>query len=582
MKRQFFFWAVIALLTACSGSKENSSDTAIITGEGGRVYGGAIHISTPEQIGSVAPYNLLVLSAANLSTQLFEGLTRLSPKDLSVQPLLAEKWEVDPAGTSYTFYLKKDVFFHDNACFKDGKGKQLTAHDVAYTFKKVCSDFPGNNAFNSTLRDILVGANEFFQASSSESPLTEIAGFKIVDDYTFQLTLQNPNPLFLSILASPVMGICSEEADKMYGLDNKVGTGPFVYHHADENRLVLVKNASYHGTDELGNKLPFTDSLLVHYIESKKIELDWFENDKLDLVIGLPSESIKDIVEKQIANFENRPPKYVLSRNPEMATQYYEFNLQKPHFKNVKVRQAFNYAINREKIITDILKGEAYGPGIYGITPPTFKGYDITRIKGYDYNPEKARTLLAEAGFPGGKGFPVIKLELNSGGSKNVNVAFEIQKQLESTLGVKIDIEVVSLQQKIEDAKYGRADIFRSAWIADYPSPDNFLYLLYGKNVPASPDQPSYPNVMRYVNKDFDALYEKGRILLNDEERFETFYKAEQLAMDDAPVMVVWYDEKYTLQKARLQNYFSNPMNIKYFADVFLKTPVAEQKSAAK
>lgn len=584
--KKLLIYTVLSLATAsfssCSDSEQKKTHTQN-EGKGGKIYGGIINISEAEKVENIAPYSLTILSSSHVSSQIFEGLVKLNPKDLSIQPLLAEKWEVDENETKYTFYLKKGVLFHNDPCFKEGKGREFNAQDVKYTFQKICTSFPTNYSFNSTIKDIVVGANDFFAASNSEKPITDLEGVKIIDDYTVEIYLTKPSPLFLYTLASINMSIVSEEADEMYADKNVIGTGPFVYQKpSDESSLTLIKNKDYHGVDELGNKLPFIDTLEVFFIESKKMELDWFENDKLDLVVGLPSESIKDMVEKQISNFENKPPKYVLSRNPEMATQYYEFNINRPHFKNIKVRQAFNYAIDRDKIINEILKGEAYGPGVHGLTPPTFKGYDITKITGYNYDPEKAKKLMAEAGFPNGKGFPTIKLELNSGGSKNVNVAFEIQKQLQSTLGIKIDLEVVSLQQKVEDAKYARADMFRSAWIADYPSPENFLVLLYGKNVPGSLDQPSFPNVTRYVNPQYDELFEKGKQLSNEEERYEFFYKAEQLAINDAPVMVIWYDEKYTLQKSHLQNFYSNPMNLRYFADVYLKAPTPAEKSAKK
>lgn len=580
MKNLIVYSSLIIGLISCNSSTNtvNNND-----GKGGKIYGGKVNMSEAEVVKTIVPYSLTILSASHVSSQIFEGLVRLNPKDLSIEPLLAEKWEIDPSGTKYTFYLKKGVLFHNDPCFKNGTGREFNAHDVKYTLQKICTNTPYNSAFHFTVKDILQGANDFYSASTSNNPISELEGVKIIDEYTIEINLTKSYPLFLNILASASMAIIAQEADEMYAEKNVIGTGPFVYQKpTDESSLTLVKNKEYHGVDELGNKLPFIDTLMVFFIESKKVELDWFENDKLDLIVGLPSESIKDMVEKQISNFENRPPKYVLSRNPEMATQYYEFNLSRPHFSKVKVRQAFNYAIDRDKIINDILKGEAYGPGIHGLTPPTFKGYDITKITGYTYDPEKAKKLLAEAGYPNGKGFPTIKLELNSGGSKNVNVAFEIQKQLQSTLGIKIDLEVVSLQQKIEDAKYGRADLFRSAWIADYPSPETFLVLLYGKNVPGSLDQPSFPNVTRYINSQYDEFFEKGKQTLNEEERYEYFYKAEQIAMNDAPIMVIWYDEKYTLQKSYLQGYYSNPMNLRYFADSYLKTPIPEEKTAKK
>ena len=238
--------------------------------------------------------------------------------------------------------------------------------------------------------------------------------------------------------------------------------------------------------------------------------------------------------------------------------------------------------MDKNKIIEDVLKGEAYGPGVYGISPPTFKGYDITKIAGYDFDRSKAKKLLAEAGYPEGKGFPKVKIELNSGGSKNANVVLEIQKQLKDVLNVDVDFEVVPQKQKLEDAKYARAEIFRSAWIADFPSPENFLWTMYGGSVPADLTQPSYPNTPRYKNPEYDKAFEAGQSAKTQEEAFGNFLKAEQIMIADAPIMVLWYDENYRLIKSNVRNFFYNPMRYRDYSQVYLKSPEAAATASTK
>ncbi len=235
------------------------------------------------------------------------------------------------------------------------------------------------------------------------------------------------------------------------------------------------------------------------------------------------------------------------------------------------MRKAFSYAINRNRIIDEVLRGEAFGPGINGISPPSFKGYDITKIKGYNFDEKEAKKLLAEAGYPNGKGFPAIKIEINSGGSKSADVVLEIQKELMDVLNVNVDFEVVSLKQKLEDEKYARADIFRGSWIADFPSPENFLWMLYGAGVPSDVKQPSWPNTSRYKNPEFDKLFEAGKSAKTVDESYADFMKAEQLLMDDAPIMVLWYGENYRLVKSNVRNFFSNPMRHRDYSEVYIK-----------
>ncbi len=187
---------------------------------------------------------------------------------------------------------------------------------------------------------------------------------------------------------------------------------------------------------------------------------------------------------------------------------------------------------------------------------------------------------MAEAGYPNGKGFPKVKIELNSGGSKHANVVLEIQKQLMEVLNVNVDFEVVPLAQKLEDAKYARAEITRAAWVADFPSPENFLWIVYGGTVPATLDQPSYPNYSRYKNPEFDKLFEAGKTAKTQEESYNNFMKAEQVLMNDAPLMVLWYDENYRLIKSNVHDFFSNPMRYKDYSQVYLKTPDAAPADA--
>lgn len=568
----------IVLISSCGsgdGSDGNATNGGAKDAKGGKVFGGCLKISQSESLSSIYPASIVDSYSYTVSNNVFEGLVKFHAKDLSIIPSLAESWEVDNTGTVYTFKLKKGVKFHDNPCYVDGKGKEFTAKDVKFSFELLCMQDENNRMFSSTFKDRLKGATNYYNASANGKPDFDLEGIKVIDDYTVQLILEKPFSSFLYILAYPALSIVSQEAVEKYGKKVTNGTGPFIVPDDQqinsESKVILVKNPLYHGKDTLGNQLPFLDSVEIAIIDSKRAELDEFNKGNLHIVNGLPAESIREIVEQQIANFQNRPPKFILDRSPQMGTEYYELNLKTPVLQDKRVRQALNYAVDRNGIIDKVLKGEAYGPGEMGLTPPTFKDYDINSIKGYNYDVAKAKQLLAEAGFPGGKGFPTLKLELNSGGYKNTSVAFEVQKQLMDNLGINIDLEVVPFAQKIEDERYGRADIFRTAWIADYPSPDNFLFLFYGKNVPEDASLPSYPNVTRFKNAQFDEFYEKALTANSKKEAFEYLLQAESIMIEEAPIIVLWYQEQYRLIKSDVRNYFTNPMNYKDFSMVYLK-----------
>lgn len=561
----FLFISLSIIYASCSGSGSDSK-----TAKGDKAYGGVLRVNETEQYQTLYPAGITDVVSSHVANQVYEGLLKFNPKDLTIEPALAEKWETDAKGTTYTFHLKKGVKFQDDPCFSGGDGREVKASDIKYSFELVCVNNKDNANFTATFKDRVVGANKFHE-TVTDKPNGTLEGIKVIDDYTLSITLTEPSSSFLYALAAPATSIVPKEAIAKYGTNTKVGTGPFILADVSNDNVILKRNNNYHGTDSLGNQLPFLDSIVISFFPTKKEELENFKNGKLSIVIGLSSESIKDMVENDITDFQNQPPKYILDRSAEMATQYYTFNLTRPPFNDVKVRKAFSYAIKRNKIIEDVLRGEAYGPGVNGISPPSFKGYDITKIKGYDFDEKEAKMLLAEAGYPDGKGFPPVKIELNSSGSKSADVVLEIQKQLMDVLNINVDFEVVGLKQKLDDERHARADIFRASWLADFPSPENFLWILYGASIPSDLKQASWPNTPRYKNAKYDSLFVAGKAANNTDESYLNFMKAEQIMIDEAPILVLWYGENYRLVKSNVRNFFSNPMRHRDYSQVYIK-----------
>ena len=571
------------LIVASCGSDKNKTNNPSekIEAKGGRVYGGCLHVSENEPYQTLNPSSIIDVVSDFVSTQVNSGLVKFNTANLKVETAIAEKWDIDPSGTKYTFHLRKGVMFQDNVCFFGGTGREVKAADFKYSFELLCKNTPTNGAFASTFKDRVKGANMFFEGKG------ELEGVKVIDDYTLEITLEKPSTVFLQILAEALCSVVAKEALEKYGEDMKVGAGAFIFDetHSTKDKIVLRKNPTYYGVDSLGNKLPFLDSVLISFIPAKDQEFALFKEGKLDMITSLPSQSIKEMVESQIQDFQNSPPKYLLDNDPEMITQYYTFNISRPPFDNIKVRKAFNMAINRKKIVEDILNNQAFGPAMHGFVPPTFVGYDNTKIKGYEYNVEEARKLMKEAGYPNGRAFPTVKIILNSGGARNTNVVVEIQKELLENLNVNVDFEVIPRAQKIELESKGQTDISRDAWVADYPSPESFLSVFFGEPVPKDNNQKSFPNSARYKNTTYDKFFKMGRDAINRDSSFMYFMKAEQILMDDAPMMILWYDGNYKLTRYGIQNAYTNPMRYRNFSNVYIKEMPAqktETKDSAK
>ncbi|MBN8702838.1 MAG: ABC transporter substrate-binding protein [Bacteroidetes bacterium] len=565
---------IIVLIVFCAGcvlkndSQENSTAKTI--------WGDSLLLNETDYYQTLFPHAVVDAVSSHIASQVYEGLLMFNTKDLYVQPSIAERWMIDSAGTTYTFFLKKGVKFHDDVCFENGIGREVTANDFNYCFKQLCTYSENNKLFETTFKDILVGANEYYAKSKTEKPSTEIEGIKVLDDYTLQLKVTQSSGTFLLKLATLATAVFPKEGYDTYGNELKIGTGPFVFPKSgkDFKRLVLSRNVNYHVLDSSGKKLPYLDKICFTFLPNKKDELEAFKKGEIDAIIGLPSEDVNTIVQKQIKKFQGDSAIYTLERIPEMITHFFEFNVTRPPFDNVKVRQAFNYAINRDRIVEVVLNNEAYGPAESGVVPPSFRDYDISKIKGYTYDPEKARKLLAEAGYPGGKGFPSFKFLVNSGGQRNTSVAFEVEKQLINVLGITINIDVVSFPDKINAVQNGTADMYKNALGADYPSPESFLWSFYGKTLPADKSKPSYPNTSRYFNQEYDLLFEAGKKEINEQKCFEYFAKAEQLMMTEAPVIVLWYDESYQLKQSKVKNLFPNPLRYRNYTQVYKETPI--------
>jgi len=546
--------------------------------KGDKVYGGTLRVSETESYISLYPHSISDVVSQNVANQIYEGLVKIDSKNITqILPCIAESWNINDNGTVYSFTIKKGVMFHDDACFTEGKGREVKASDFKYSFELLCSNNEDVNLFE--FQNKVLGAQQFLEASKNGKPLSAIEGVKITGDYSLTITLNSTSNTFLYILSGPAGYVIPREAVEKYGNKTIVGTGPFILSNAAEGEnLVMLRNPSYHRMDSLGNQLPFLDTVIFSFIPDKAKELETFKSGNSHMIFGLPSSSISEMVEQQIADFRSKNPKYILQRNSELMTQFYQFNINRKPFDNLKVRQAFSYAIDREKIIADVLNTEAFGPGICGLTPPGISGYDITAIMGYHFNPDKAKRLLAEAGYPDGKNFPPITIETNSGGGKYVDVTEEIKKQLKNVLNINIDFVVVPFSQKLEDAKYGKADMFRSGWVADYPSAENFLRTMYGAYVPDSLHKPSYPNTVRYKNAAYDSLLEMGFKSNNLKESNDYYLQAEQILMADAPMIILWYGENLKMIHSYVKNFYFNPMNYKDFSEVYIKkNPSAEK-----
>lgn len=553
---------ILTLLASCGAKRQQFKHA------GGKLR---FCISTPiltTNLNEVSDYNSqLILS------QIYEGLISLNPNDLTPQPQLAEKYDIKNDGLVYEFKLRKGVFFVNS----NGDREELKPSDVVYSVERACSPIGAHRprAYFMVFQNSLEGADDFFAGKAKS-----ISGIS-VKGQTISFRLLKPDNNFLSRLSLPFCAIVSEKLDKNPQMLS--GTGPFIMckEKPSTENIILVKNEDYYLNDKEGNALPYLDSL-EFVVNAKKLQqLDLFENKQTDLILGLPTSRISRMIEGRLSDFNSEPPLFVLHSNPQLVSNYYLFNLQDPRFRDKRVRQAFNYAMNRERIGNDILRNQYYELGYYGFVPPLrdiFRGYDFGAIKklGYYFNPDLARKLLSEAGYPNGEGFGTVTIRYDIDDVHSA-IASEFAMQIESILGIKVNMDGSTFQQLRKDEIAGNGEIFRFAWSADFPSPETFLANFYGKFVPSDSASDSPINLGRYINPAFDALYEQAKNEAKLSKRRQLFSQAEQELMKDPPGIPIWYNGEMQITYSKVRNLQFNAMDMFSFKQVYLKEWTKEE-----
>jgi peptide/nickel transport system substrate-binding protein len=569
--RNSFYLLIVALIFHSCKESESVNDQ-LTAAKDGKYYGGTLRVNEEEYFKSLYPLNITEVTGHRIAEQIYEGLVTFNQQTLAIEPCLAKYWDIDAEGKVYTFHLQTNVYFQDDQCFPGGKGRKMTANDVKYCFDRLCYYNPADNQGYWIFKDVVKGANEYnaLTEAKKDDP-NGVNGVKVLNDSTIQVELYQPYAVFLSRLGLIFAKIFPKEAVDFYGSELRsaaVGTGPFMFKKFKENEVVfLKKNPNYWGKDSAGNQLPYLNNVKITFIKEKRAELLAFRKGDIDFIYRLPFDMMDEILDPD----GKLKPLYkgiVLQGMNVMSLQYYGFLHPNPAFKDKRVRQAFCYAIDREKLCRYTLRGSGF-PAIYGYIPPGTGTYPAQKIKGYTYQPDLARKLLSDAGFPKGKGFPQITLQLNSGGGRNGQVAEAIQKMLIETLNIDVQILTMPWPQHTEAIESAKAPFYRLGWVADYPDGENFLNLFHSKYVPSDINVKTYINSFRYVNKEYDKYFDEAVKTVDEDKRNELYGKADQIAVDDAVVLPIYYDKDYRLLHPNLINFPQNAMEYRNYRDVY-------------
>ncbi len=478
--------------------------------------------------------------------QMFNSLVDLDSA-MQVQPSIAKSWEISSDGLEYTFTLRDDVYFHDHAAFPDGKGRKVIADDFVFSFHRLQSATlaaPGSWVLNPLDTD-------------------RNGGVVAVNDSTLKLFLKSPFPPFLGILSMKYCSVVPKEAVEKYGTDfrsNPVGTGPFKFQAwIEDTKLVMTRNDEYFEKDEEGRQLPYIDGVAVSFVKDPgTVFLDLLKGN-FDMMSGLHT-SYKD---ELLDAFGDLNPAYrkdlYLQKQPFLKTDYLGFlidttleSVQKSPLRHRKVRQAINYAIDRN-LMVQYLRNNIYEPATSGFVPYGMPGFDKQKVVGYQRDVDKALQLLKEAGYRNGSEIGVITLSTTA---DYADLCEFVQSQV-ADIGITLKVDVLPASSHGEYTAHSQLEFFRKSWLADYADSENFLSVFYSKNF--SPDGPNYTHFSHPL---FDQWYEESMTMSNLEDRIPLYQKMDSLVMAHAPIVPLYYDVVVRFVRHDVEGLRSNAMNL--------------------
>lgn len=514
----FVIFLIFSLvLTGCS-SKGKDADTPKEEGRSGEPkYGGIYKTYIGSDFETLDPAFSTAALDGSLVSLIYDALIRFDTEG-KIIPGLAESWET-PDDTTYIFNLVENAKFHN--------GNPLTAKDVKYSFERVMD--PEVNSPRTWVFEKIKGAVDF-----NEGKADEIEGIEVLEDYKLKITLEQPFAPFLSMLGMPAAHIVDKEEIENYS-DQKdyalkpVGTGPYIFESYNQgDKLILNVNEDYF------DGRPYLDGIEYRVIEDSSTAVAEFEAGNLDY-LGIPSE--------ELDRFKNDPEyePYIVSVNT-FWNYYIGLTSNREPFDDVKVRQAFNYAIDKETLINTVRKDKAIIS--HGPIPPGLEGYRDD-FKVYDYDPDKAKELLKEAGYS--KDNPCEFEFLYAEATENVEILEPIQAMLKE-VGFEPTLTAMEWNAYREEVRLGNADAFWLSWGADYPDAENYLYPLFHSSMSGGGG-----NETRYNNPEVDKLLEESHNILDTEERIKIYHEIEDIVVDEAARAWIYVSVNWNLYKPEVK-----------------------------
>jgi oligopeptide transport system substrate-binding protein len=529
---------LIALVTACDGKRK----TLVQIGDEKQI----LHVASPDEIADLDPHTTTGSVEHNIQTSVFEGLVTQDPQTLEPKPGVADSWTVSEDGKVYKFHIR------DNARWSNGD--KFVANDFVESWHRALLPNLANQWASYLF--VIKNAEAFYTGQIKD--FTEV-GVKALSDQELEITLANNTPYFLQLLNHNSMypvhiktiqkyGALDERSTLWTRAGNFVSNGPFMLTEWTPQKVVtVVRNPHY--WDAANVRL---NQINFYPIQSDVNAERNYRAGQVHLFDKLPKEKIAYYRDKKDPAHRTFPM---------YGTYFYRFNTTVKPLDDVRVRRALAFALDRETIVKNVTKGGEVAA--YTLTPPNPYGY--TAEARVPYDPELAKKLLAEAGYPNGVGFPKLKLLYNTLESHQ-KIAVAIQALWKQTLGIDIELENQEWKTFLENQRTMNYQICRASWIGDYIDPDTFLQLFItdGGN-----------NETGWSNARYDQLIRDAAAATDQQARFQIFQEAEKILDDEVPIIPIYTYVGNRLVSPSVKGWKNHLQDFWTYKDLYLEPQVA-------
>jgi ABC-type transport system substrate-binding protein len=514
MRRSSLFVAALVLLglVGCGKGRFNNPSSAS--------KGNVFRYPIPNKPTTMDPGKVQDGDTIDVIQQVYEGLVGWDEKN-QVSKRLADSWDVSKDGRTYTFHLKKGVKF--------SSGRDVTAADFKWCIERNCNPKLASETAAVYLTDI-IGVNDAIAGKRAD-----VSGLTVVDPYTLRVQIDKPRPYFLGKLTYPVAYVFDKNAlpdptKEMSQVSEMVGTGGFKFQTVNVDQIVtMVANDLYY------EGRPKIDRIERPYVGDASTRLAMFKSGQVDLV-PLEREDAasvqKDPAYKDQLHFFPRPAIFYVGINCNVV----------PALKDARVRRAMAMAVDRDNICKNVLGG--MNDEADCILPPQVFGHR-DKVKAVPYDPAGAAQLLSQAGYPGGRGIPELTMSFRNNRPDIRIVASAVGQDLEKNLGIKVTFKAVEWGSYLDQYDRKQIPFLHMRWSADYLDAQNFLSTLLATNGPE--------NKINYHNPQFDALCAAADSSLDPNERLKLYGQAEDLVLQDAPFIPIYFEKDAELISPRVQ-----------------------------